>query len=324
MARLRLTFACGFYDRTDALRTGEVTPDDIELDFLAIQNPREIFDRMGGRQEFDVSEFSSSEFISRLARGNCPFVALPVFPARVFRHGYIYINRKAGIQTPKDLEGRRVGVALYTMTAAVWIRGHLAHQYGVDLSTIQWVEGAINHPGRHGEPSAPPLIKPARIEHDPKGRSLSELLAAGEIDALTGTQHPHPHPDVAPLFPDARAVERDFFLRTRIFPIMHVVVIRRDLYGREPWVAENLFQAFVNAKNLALARMHKGHPYMLPWVHEDIHEIAEVFGGDPYPYGIEANRPTLEALVGYMAEQHFIPRTMPIEELFVPVDKALR
>jgi 4,5-dihydroxyphthalate decarboxylase len=324
VARLRLTFACGIYDRTDALRTGEVTLDDIDLDFLAIQNPRDIFDRMGAHQEFDVSEFSSSEFISRLARGNCPFVALPVFPARVFRHGYIYINRKAGIQTPKDLEGRRVGVALYTMTAAVWIRGHLAHQYGVDLSTIQWVEGAINHPGRHGEPSAPPLIKPARIEHDPKGRSLSELLAAGEIDALTGTQHPHPHPDVAPLFPDARAVERDFFLRTRIFPIMHVVVIRRDLYGREPWVAENLFQAFVDAKKLALARMHKGHPYMLPWVHEDIHEIDEVFGGDPYPYGIEANRPTLEALVGYMAEQHFIPRTMPIEELFVPVDKALR
>ena len=324
MARLRLTFACGIYDRTDALRTGEVTLDDIDLDFLAIQNPRDIFDRMGAHQEFDVSEFSSSEFISRLARGNCPFVALPVFPARVFRHGYIYINRKAGIQTPKDLEGRRVGVALYTMTAAVWIRGHLAHQYGVDLSTIQWVEGAINHPGRHGEPSAPPLIKPARIEHDPKGRSLSELLATGEIDALTGTQHPHPHPDVAPLFPDARAVERDFFLRTRIFPIMHVVVIRRDLYGREPWVAENLFQAFVNAKNLALARMHKGHPYMLPWVHDDIEEVDEVFGGDPYPYGIEANRPTLEALVGYLAEQHFIPRAMPIEDVFVPVDKTLR
>ena len=324
MARLRLTFACGIYDRTDALRTGEVTLDDIDLDFLAIQNPRDIFDRMGAHQEFDVSEFSSSEFISRLARGNCPFVALPVFPARVFRHGYIYINRKAGIQTPKDLEGRRVGVALYTMTAAVWIRGHLAHQYGVDLSTIQWVEGAINHPGRHGEPSAPPLIKPARIEHDPKGRSLSELLAAGEIDALTGTQHPHPHPDVAPLFRDARAVERDFFLRTRIFPIMHVVVIRRDLYGREPWVAENLFQAFVDAKNLARARMHKGHPYMLPWVHEDIQEIDEVFGGDPYPYGIDANRPTLEALVGYLAEQHFIPRAMPIEDVFVPVDKALR
>ena len=324
MSRLRLTFACGIYDRTDALRTGDVAVEDIDLDFLAIGNPRDIFDRMGSKQEFDIAEFSIAEFISRMARGNCPFVALPVFPSRVFRHGYIYVNRKSGIHTPKDLEHRRVGVALYTMTAAVWIRGHLAHQYGVDLSTIHWVEGAINHTGRHGEPSAPPLIKPARVEHDAKGRPLSELLADGEIDALTGTQHPHPHPDVAPLFPDARAVERDFYLRTRIFPIMHVVVIRRDVYDRDPRIAENLYKAFVEAKKLALARMHKGHPYMLPWVHDDIEEIDEVFGGDPYSYGIEANRPTLEALVGYLAEQHFIPRAMPIEELFVPVDKTLR
>jgi 4,5-dihydroxyphthalate decarboxylase len=324
VARLRLTFACGIYDRTDALRTGDVAVDDIDFDFRAIQNPREIFDRMGARQEFDVAEFSSSEFISRIARGNCPFVAVPVFPSRVFRHGYVYVNRKSGIHTPKDLEGRRVGVALYTMTAAVWIRGHLTHQYGVDLSSVQWVEGAINHPGRHGEPSSPPLIKPPRIEHDIKGRSLSEQLAAGDIDALIGSQHPHPHPDVAPLFPNARAVERDFFLRTGIFPIMHVVVIRRDIYDREPWIAENLYKAFVDAKALALARMHKGHPYVLPWVHDDIEEVDEVFGGDPYPYGIEANRPTLEALVGYMAEQHFIPRAMPIEELFVPVSKTLK
>jgi 4,5-dihydroxyphthalate decarboxylase len=321
---LRLSFACGIYDRTDALRTGDVAVDDIDLDFQAIQNPRDIFDRMGGKQEFDVAEFSASEFISRIARGNCPFVALPVFPSRVFRHGYIYVNRASGIHTPKDIQGRRVGVALYTMTAAVWIRGHLAHQYGVDLSTIKWVEGAINHGGRHGEPSSPPLIKRPYVEHDLKGRSLSELLAAGEIDALTGTQHPHPHPDIAPLFPDARAVERDFYLRTRIFPIMHLLVIRRDIYDREPWIADNLFKAFVEAKKLALARMHKGHPFMLPWVHDDIHEIDDVFGGDPYPYGVEANRPTLEALISYMAEQHFIPRAMPIEDLFVPVDKALR
>jgi 4,5-dihydroxyphthalate decarboxylase len=206
---LRLSFACGIYDRTDALRTGDIKVDDVDLDFQAIQNPRDIFDRMGGKQEFDISEFSASEFISRIARGNCPFVAIPVFPSRVFRHGYIYVNRASGIHTPKDLEGRRVGVALYTMTAAVWIRGHLAHQYGVDLATIRWVEGAINHGGRHGEPSSPPLIKAPYIEHDLKARSLSELLAAGEIDALTGTQHPQPHPDIMPLFPNARAVERD-------------------------------------------------------------------------------------------------------------------
>lgn len=324
MSRLKLTLACGVYDRTEALRTGEVAVEGIDLNFLAIEAPREIFDRMGGRQEFDVAEFSSSEFISRLARGGCPFVALPVFPARVFRHGYIYINRNSGIRTAQDLAGKRIGVPLYTMTAAVWIRGHLAHQYGVDLSTIHWIEGAINESGRHGDPSAPPLLKPARVEHDPKGRSLRDQLAEGEIDAIAGSQRPSPHPDIAPLFPDSRAVECAFYRATRIFPIMHLVVIRRDVYERHPWIAASLYKGLVEAKARALARMRKtgAHPYMLPWVHHDIEEINEVFGGDPFPYGIEPNRPTLEALVQYMAEQHFIPQPIPIAELFVPLATA--
>jgi 4,5-dihydroxyphthalate decarboxylase len=321
---LRLTFACGIYDRTDALRTGDVGVEGIDLNFLAIEAPREIFDRMGGRQEFDVAEFSSSEFISRLARGGCPFVALPVFPSRVFRHGYIYINRNAGIAKPQDLAGRRIGVPLYTMTAAVWIRGHLAHQYGVDLTTIRWVEGATNEGGRHGDPSAPALLKPARIEHDEKGRSLRDLLVSGEIDAVASSQRPLPHPDIAPLFPDSRAVERAYYRATRIFPIMHLVVIRRDVYERHPWIATSLYKGFVEAKAKALARLRKtgAHPSMLPWVHHDVEEINEVFGGDPYPYGIEPNRPTLEALVRYMAEQHFIPQPIPIAELFVPIAAA--
>ena len=209
----RLTFACGFYDRTEALRTGDVKIKDVDLDFIAINSPRDLFDRMGGKQEFDASEFSSSEYISRFARGDHTFVALPVFPSRVFRHGYIYVNRKAGIRSPKDIAGKRVGVPLYTMTAAVWIRGILTHHYDVDFSAVRWTEGAINHPGRHGEPSAPPLLKPVEIAHDPKARSLSELLANHEIDVIMGTQHPDPHPDITPLFSNARAVERDI-LRT--------------------------------------------------------------------------------------------------------------
>jgi 4,5-dihydroxyphthalate decarboxylase len=324
VSRLKLTFACGIYDRTDALRTGDVAAEGIDLNFLAIEAPREIFDRMGANQEFDVAEFSSSEFISRLARGGCPFVALPVFPARVFRHGYIYINRKSGIQKPQDLAGKRIGVPLYTMTAAVWIRGHLVHQYGVDLSTIRWVEGAINETGRHGDPSAPALLKPARIEHDEQGRSLRDLLAAGEIDAIAGSQRPLPHPDIAPLFPDSRAVERAYYRATRIFPIMHLIVIRRDVYEQNPWIGHSLYKALVEAKAKALTRLRKtgAHPYMLPWVHHDIEEINDVFGGDPFPYGIEPNRPTLEALVRYMAEQHFIPQPIPVNELFVPIAAA--
>jgi 4,5-dihydroxyphthalate decarboxylase len=324
VSRLRLTFACGIYDRTDALRTGDVDVEGIDLNFLAIESPREIFDRMGANQEFDVAEFSSSEFISRLARGGCPFVALPVFPSRVFRHGYIYINRNSDIRKPQDLAGKRVGVPLYTMTAAVWIRGHLVHQYGVDLSAIRWVEGAINESGRHGDPTAPALLKPARIEHDEKGRSLRDLLAEGEIDAIAGSQRPLPHPDIVPLFPDSRAVERAYYRATRIFPIMHLIVIRRDVYERHPWIAASLYKGLVEAKAKALERMRKtgAHPYMLPWVRHDIEEINEVFGGDPFPYGIEANRPTLEALVRYMAEQHFIPQPIPIADLFVPLAAA--
>jgi 4,5-dihydroxyphthalate decarboxylase len=235
-----------------ALRTGDVTVEGVDLNYIAIDSPREIFDRMGGRQEFDVAEFSSSEFIGRFARGDCPFVALPVFPSRVFRHGYIYVNRRSGIKVPKHLEHRRVGIALYTQTAAVWIRGHLAHQYGVDLSTIHWVEGVVEKGGPHGSPNAPPLLKPAAIERNRSGRSLSELLAAGEIDALAAARHPRPHPDVMPLFADAKAVECAFYEDTRIFPIMHLVAIRRDRYERDPWIASSLYKAFVEAKNRGL------------------------------------------------------------------------
>jgi 4,5-dihydroxyphthalate decarboxylase len=325
VSQLRLSFACGNYDRMAALRTGDVTAEGIELNYIAIDSPREIFDRMGSRQEFDVAEFSSSEFISTLACGDCPLLALPVFPSRVYRHSHIYINRRSGIKVPKDLEHKRVGVALYTQTAAVWIRGHLAHQYGVDLSTIRWVEGAVEKSGRHGNPSAPPLLEPAAIERNGSGRSLSELLARGEIDALAGARHLRPHPDVVPIFRDAGAVERAFYRDTRIFPIMHLVAIRRDRYERDRWIASSLYKGFVEAKKHALMQLHRrgAHPYMLPWVHEAVQEIDELFAGDPWPYGIDANRPTLEALVQYMAEQHLIARPLPLEDLFVPIPATL-
>jgi 4,5-dihydroxyphthalate decarboxylase len=319
--RLRLTFACGNYDRMTALRTGDVAVEGIDLNYIAIDSPREIFDRMGGTHEFDLAEFSISEFVSRCGRGDRALVALPVFPSRVFRHSYIYVNRRAGIRTPKDLEHKRVGVALYTQTAAVWIRGHLSHQYGVDLSTIRWVQGAVEKGGRHGEPNAPPLLKPAAIEQNTGDRSISELLAAGEIDAFAGARHPKPHPDVVPLFADAKAVERDFYRETRIFPIMHLVAIRRDRYQQDPWIAGSLYKAFIAAKNWGLEQLRRpaAHAFMLPWIREDVKELDEVFGADPWPYGVDANRPTLEALVRYMAEQNLIAHPLPVEDLFVPL-----
>src|SRR5436853_4836640 len=190
MAKLQLSFACGLYDRMQPLYTGEVKVDGIELNFIAIDQPRPIFDRMAGGEEFDVAEFSSSEFVQRFARNQCPFVAIPVFPSRAFRHGFIAVHRKAGIKTAKDLEGKRVGVPLFTMTAAIYINGLLQHEYGVDLRKVHWVQGGMNTVGSHGTPTVLPLLKAASIENNRSGKSLSELIAEQQVDATLGTSLP--------------------------------------------------------------------------------------------------------------------------------------
>ena len=322
MAKLPITFACGLYDRMLPLYTKEVQADGIDLNFLAIDSPREIFDRMSGALEFDASEMSSSEFVARHAAGDCPLVALPVFPSRVFRHGYIAVDRKA-VRSPADLAGKRIGVPLYAMTAAIFIRGLLQHDFGVDLSQVQWIEGAMNEAKPHGHPTRLKLAKAVSIAAAPSGRSLSDLVAAGEIAATIGTSLPAAmarNPDIGRLFADHHEREKDYYRRTRIFPIMHLVVIRRDIYERHPFVATSLYRAFCQAKDLALQKMR--YPgtlrYMLPWMGSEIEEIDEVFGGDPWPYGVEPNRATLEALVQYLAEQGLIASPVPIEQLFVP------
>src|SRR5262249_19921001 len=176
MAELQLSFACGLYDRMQPLYTGEVKVEGIDLNFIAIDQPRPIFDRMAGGEEFDVAEFSSSEFVQRFANKQCPFVAIPVFPSRAFRHGFIAVHRKAGIKTPKDLEGKRVGVPLFTMTAAIYINGLLQHEYGVDLRKIHWVQGAMNTGGAHGTATVLPLLKPMPIEQNTSNKSMSDLI----------------------------------------------------------------------------------------------------------------------------------------------------
>jgi 4,5-dihydroxyphthalate decarboxylase len=328
VSRLALSFACCRYDRMEAIREGAVTIEGIELNCITLKSGREVFDRMVGGREFDVAELSASEFISLMGRGNCPFVALPVFPSRVFRHGYVFVNTRAGIRTPKDLEGKRVGLPLYTQTAAIWARGHLAHQFGVDLSSIRWVQGAVEKSGTHGRPHAPALLRPVALEHNASGEPLGALLARGAIDALIGSRKPDElgrHPDVARLFPDYRRLERELYQASKIFPIMHLIAMRRDLYERERWIASSLYNAFVEAKRRARARMRYAGSLstMLPWLIDDVEEIDRIFGGDAFPYGIEANRPTLEALMQYMGEQHFIARPLPLDELFVPIAGAI-
>lgn len=321
MPALKLTFACSTYDRMVALRTGDVKPDGIDLAFEAIENPRTIFDRMGWNAEFDVAEFSSSEYITRIAKGDRTFVALPVFPSRVFRHSFIFVNGTR-IKKPQDLAGKRVGVVLYTQTASLWIRGMLASEYGVAPSTITWVQGSMRAPGAHGNPNPPKLLVAPRVVQNTSDKSLEQLLDAGEIDAVVGTRVPAcfgRNPDIVRLFPDFRAVERDYYKRTGIHPIMHLVAMRREIHEAHPWAAASLFNAFMEAKQRCydMLKIEVAPRYILPWLQADVEEMHEVFGADPWPYGVEANRPTLGALMACLVDQHYIERPVPLAELFV-------
>jgi 4,5-dihydroxyphthalate decarboxylase len=324
MTDFRLTFACGLYDRMLALYTGEVRPAGIDLQYVREDDPRIIFDRMVREQAYDACEMSSSEYVARHCAGHRDLIALPVFPSRVFRHGFILLNRRSGIEKPKDLEGRRVGVQLYTMTAAVYIRGLLQHDYGVDLSSIRWVQGAMDEPGKHGNPDAMPLLRPVQLTANEGGRSLADLLEAGEVDAVTGATLPpalKTNPDIVRLFPDFAEVERDYYQRTGIFPIMHLLVMRRATYESHPEIAKSLYDACCRSKELALQKMRYLGTlrYMLPWLAAELERTEAVFGDDPWPYGIEPNRRTLQAFVGFMEEQGLVAKAPRIEDLFAAV-----
>ena len=321
---MTLTFACWGYDRTEGIRSGAVPIKGFDVQSLELGH-RDIFDRMGSKQEFSAAEFSFCEYVMHFAGGSSPFVAIPVFPSKVFRHSFIFINRGANIRRPKDLEGKRIGVPLYTMTAALWQRGLLQDEYGVDCRSITWVQGALNEAGTHSQSTGiPKLLKPANIVQAPPGRSLVDLLISGEIDAAMGAQSPAcgPHPAIGRLFPDFRAVERDYYVRTNLFPIMHLVAIRKDVHEANPGFAQALYTAMEEAKAMAMAKQrHTGaNAVMMPFLAADLEEIQTVFDGDPYAYGIEANRKTLETQIRYMVEQDYIAEAIPVEELFLKVE----
>ncbi len=324
MPDLALSFACGSYDRTNALRTGEVKPDGIDLKYVAIEASRDIFDRFVGNGEFDCAELSASEFIRNHDAGDDAFVAVPYFPSRAFRHGFIFVNRNGCVRTPKDLAGKRIGVGLWTQTAAVYIKGHLENDFGVDLSNVRWVQGAIEKPGPHGNPVTRPLLAPVDITENQQPWSIADLLARGEIDAFIAARRAPDfpaNPDIVRLFPNFRAIERDLYARTKVHPIMHLLAIRRSVYERHPWIAAALYKAFVKAKDHALEQMRVSitQSTMFPWHMSEYEEIEALMGGDPWPCGVEPNRSTLETLTLYMHQQHMISARMPVETLFVPV-----
>jgi 4,5-dihydroxyphthalate decarboxylase len=306
------------------LYTGEVKAKGIDLRFERIEAPREIFDRMASENAFDLCEMSCSEFISRVVAGDRKFVALPVFPSRSFRHSFIAINKESGIKTPLDLAGKRIGVPLYTMTAAVWIRGHLIHDFNVDLSKVTWVQGSINSPTSHGEPTVMPMYRTIPITLNKTGYSLSDLLNNGQLDAIIGTTLPNSmkgNPNIVRLFPNFRDIEKQYFKRTSIFPVMHLIIIKRSTYEKYPFIGKSLFDAFNESKNIALTRMKNlaALRYMLPWLADDLDEIESIFDGDPWPYGELENKTCIDTLIDYMLEQGIIGKRVSTSDLFISV-----
>jgi len=316
MAKLKITIACGNYDRTHALSDGTVLPEGMELNYVPMR-PAETFWRMLNNEEFDASEMSLSSYTILRSQGDERFIALPVFPSRIFRQSCLYVNSRSGIRRPEDLKGRRLGAADYQMTAAVWTRGFLQHEYGVLPEDLNWVVGA---PVRSGV-RIPERI---RIENIGPDRSLDAMLENGELDALVGVTFPRSFlagsRRVRRLFPDYRRIEEAYFRRTGIFPIMHTVVLRSSLFEAEPWVAISLYKAFVQAKQINDRLLYDTDALhaSLPWLIDEIERSRRVFGRDVWDYSIEGSRPTLEALVQYLDEQGLSARKMSVEELFVP------
>jgi 4,5-dihydroxyphthalate decarboxylase len=316
MANLRLALACGPYDRTQALRDGTIAPEGIELNYITLQ-PAEIFWRMLQYREFDISEMSLSNYTSLVSGGNAPFIAIPVFPSRVFRHGYFFINTRKGIESPADLAGKRGGVPEYSMTAAVYMRGLLQHEYGVKPTQVEWVQGRADRLGR----TLPSDIK---LTQAPTGTELGDLLDKGEIDFLMTANNPlsfrRGSPNVRRLFPNYMELEKDYYRRTKIYPIMHTVVIRREIYDRDPWVALSLYKAFARAKEYSFALLQEtGSPKAsFAWLQPMIEQEQAIIGKDWYPYGIEVNRPTIGALLQYTTEHGLSDRRLAVEDLFAP------
>jgi 4,5-dihydroxyphthalate decarboxylase len=310
LRRMRVTLACGRYDRTQALIDGRVRVEGVdELVYLALR-PGESFWRMLNHEEFDVSEMSLSSYTILRSEGDTRFVALPVFPSRVFRQNALYVRAGSPIRDPRELSGRRIGVGDYQMTAAVWTRGFLQHEYGVRPQDMSWVVGkpirAIRQP------------QDVRIEVlSSGGASLEEKLERGEIDALMSVMIPRGlGRTVERLIPDFRRVEQEYFAKTRIFPIMHTLVLRRAVYEASPWLAVSLYRAFCRARDMALAHAYDTDALTVssPWIIDELERSRDV----KWDYSIEGSRPTLEALVQYLDEQQLTRRRMAVEELFVP------
>jgi 4,5-dihydroxyphthalate decarboxylase len=317
--RVPLTLACEAYDRTLPLALGDVRPAGIDLTYLRMP-VEEAFWRMTRHAEFDASEMSMSTYLLRRSRGDDSLVAIPAFTSRFFRHSCVWVNAAAGIREPADLKGKRVGVPEYQITAAVWIRGFLQDDYGVSPRDVHWLRGGMYAPGRVEKMGVG--IPGVRIDSIGSEQTLSAMLAAGQVDAVIGARAPSTYDgrSVVRLFPDFRTVEADYFRRTGIFPIMHAIVIRREVLDERPWVARSLYDALCEAKARTLARIGSSEALIAtsPWLLADVEEARALMGEDYWPYGVDPNRNTLETLARHHFEQGLSTRQVPVEEMFTP------
>jgi 4,5-dihydroxyphthalate decarboxylase len=321
MAKLDLSVAVGDYDRTRALLDGNVTIDGVDPIYMKL-GPEEIFFRAFRATEFDICELSLSSYTVKTAQGNCPYIAVPAFVSRTFRHTAIYV-RADRVKKPEDLKGRKVGVPEYQLTANVWARALLEDDYGVRPADIHWIRGGIEHAGR---PEKLTIKLPAgvRLDNAPEGATISGLLEAGEIDGFIAPRPPklveRGHPNIGWLFPDPVSVAKDYYKRTGLFPIMHVVGIRRELAERHPWLPGAVFKAFEQSKEIGMAELSdtSATKVTLPFVEEALRDARALMGEDFWSYGVDKNRKTLDYFLGQHHAQGLSSRRVSVDELFHP------
>src|SRR6267154_3265005 len=320
MVEVPLTIACGNYDRTRAIIDGRVRVEGCAVTYLPLY-PEEIFFRMFRYQEFDVAEMSFSSYLRTVAAGTSAYVGLPAFVSRIFRHSGIYVRADAGIRTPQYLRGKRIGLPEYQITAVVWMRGLMQHEYGVSPNEISWRSGGQEEPGRDERTPLKPIpgldLKPIG-----KDQTLVDMLRHGELDALFTARAPSSflagEPHIVRLFPDTRAAEKAYYQKTRMFPIMHLIGIKKTLVQQYPWLVTSVYKAFLEAKALAMIDLCDVNALMvtLPWLEAETKETMAIMGKDFWSYGIRENSAEIEALAQYAFEQGLIDRKIKAEELF--------
>ena len=321
MAKLQLSVAMGDYDRTRALLDGRVQIDGVDPVYMTLY-PEEMFFRAMRSQEFDICELSFSSYTVKTANGDCPYIAVPVFLSRAFRHTSIYV-RKDRIHQPVDLKGKRIGVPEYQLSANVWARAILQDDYGVHPEDVTWVRGGIETPGRP-EKIALKLPPGVKLESAPADTTISDMLDRGEIDGFMAPRPPSAHvlanPNVGWLFEDPTATAKDYYKRTQVFPIMHVVGVRKTLAEQHPWLPGAVFKAFSQSKAAALEALSdtSATKVTLPFVEEQLKAARETMGEDYWSYGVAPNRQTLETFLRHHHAQGLSDRLVAVDELFHP------